>query len=245
MRSPGRAPTVRPTSCDAALCGQTRPSVERLHGDPVDAPRARDVGIGRSLDLAAHESDHRPTGLVERAHEVERTRRPEVAPPRLGDPVRVGVLQPRLGGACLRQRVEEGPEPVGESAKHRVGERHGALEPRTAHELDRLVHRGVARDAFDEPELVRAETKGSSYGRVETVDAPSAERLDRVVERADALDGAEGESLRERSITLVELGSGGTKCAICVRAVLEHAHEDVERRDACRAYRRRPRSHAS
>ena len=117
--------------------------------------------------------------------------------------------------------------------------------PRTADELDRLVHRGVARDAVDEPELVRTETEGSSHGRVETVDAPSAELLDRVVERADALDGAEGEPLRERSITLVELGSGGTKCAIRVRPVLEHAHEDVERRDACRAYGRRPRSHAS
>ena len=112
-------------------------------------------------------AERRVTRLVQRAHEVERTCRPEVAPPRLGDPVRVGVLEPRLGGACLRQRVEERPDPVGEPAKHGVGERHGALEPRTADELDRLVHRRVARDAVDEPELVRTETEGSSHRRVE------------------------------------------------------------------------------
>ena len=153
--------------------------------------------------------------------------------------------QPRLCGACLRQSVEERRDPLGEPAKYRVGERHGALEPRTAHELDRLVDRRVACDAFHEPELVRTEAKGGSHGCVETVDAASAERLDRMVERPDPLDGAEGESLRQRSITLVELGSGATKRAICVRTVLEHALEDVERRDACRAYRRRPRSHAS
>ena len=155
------------------------------------------------------------------------------------------MLEPRLGGACVRQRIEERSDPLGETTEHGVGERHGALEACTADELDRLVHRGVARDAVDEPELVRTETEGSSHRRVETVDATAAELLDRVVERADALDRTEREPLRERSITLVEASRNRTKRAICVRLVLEHPHEDVERRDACRAYGRRPRSHAS
>jgi hypothetical protein len=77
------------------------------------------------------------------------------------------------------------------------------------------------------------------------MNAASAELLDRVVERAHALDRTEGEPLGERSITLVEVGSSGTKRAIRIRLVVEHPHEDVERRDACRAYGRRPRSHAS
>ena len=66
-----------------------------------------------------------------------------------------------------------------------------------------------------------------------------------MVERSHALDGTEREPLRERAITLVEGGRRRSERTIRVRLVLEHAQEDVERRDARGAYGRSPRSHAS
>ena len=75
--------------------------------------------------------------------------------------------------------------------------------------------------------------------------APATERLDRVVERSHALDSTERQPLRERAITLVEGGRRRSESTIRVCLVLEHAPEDVERRDASGAYGRSPRSHAS
>ena len=80
---------------------------ERGLVDPVDVPRAGNVGVGRAGDLAAHETDDGLPRLVERAHELESVDRAEVAPPRLGNPVRVGVLQRGLGRRPFRAERRE------------------------------------------------------------------------------------------------------------------------------------------
>ena len=138
-----------------------------------------------------------------------------------------------------------GADAVRDAAQHGVRERHCPLEAGAADELDGLVDRRVAGDPVDEPELVGAESERRSDGRVEAAYGPTAEGLDRVVERSDALDGTERQPLRERAIALVECCSRRSERTIRVRPVLEHAQEDVERRDAGGAYGRSPRSHAS
>ena len=67
--------------------------------------------------------------------------------------------------------------------------------PARAHELHRLVHRRVRRDAVHEGELVGAEPERGAHRRVELAHRPPAERLDRVVERPDALHRPVGELL--------------------------------------------------
>ena len=99
--------------------------------------------------------------------------------------------------------VEQRRDPVGEPAHHGVRERHGALEPGAADELDRLV-RGRMRRGVGVAELVRAEPQRRAHGRIELAHRPLAERLDRVVERPHALHGAVREPLRERALALVE-----------------------------------------
>ena len=245
MRSPSLAPTASPTSCEAALCGQMPALGQRHLVHSLDVPGAGDDRIGRAVDLAAHEAHHRPSRLVRRAHERERVLGAEVAPPRLRDPVRIRVLECGLRRCRLGQLVEQPRDSVCEPAKHGVRERDRALEPGAPNELDRLVDGRVPRDAVDEAELVRAEAERGSHRRVEAVDAPASERLDRVVERAGALHRAEREPLRERAVAIVESSGGGPEGSIGVGVVLEHAHEHVVRGGARRAYCRRPRSHAS
>ena len=150
----------------------------------------RGLRIRRSVDLARDEPDDGRAGLVLRTHEFPRTVRPELLPPGLRDPVRIRVRERRLGRRRVGQRLDERADPVREPAEHGVRERHRPLETGTSHELDRLVHRGVARDPVDERELIRAEAKRSPHGSIESRDASSAERLDRVVERPGALDRA-------------------------------------------------------
>jgi hypothetical protein len=99
---------------------------------------------------------------------------------------------------------------------------------------------GAAREA----ELVRAEAERRPHRRIEPGDAAATKGLDRVVERARALNGSVGKPLRERTVPLVELGRGGSQRLIGVRPVLGDAQEDPEGRRAGRAHRR-PRSHAS
>ena len=151
----------------------------------------------------------------------------------------------RLGRRRVGQRRDERADPVREPAQDGVRERHRPLETGTSHELDRLVHRRVARDPVDERELIRAEAKRRPDGSIESRDPSSAERLDRVVERADALDRAVREPLGERAVAFVQPGDRRPESAVRVRVVLEDAQQDVESRGACRAYGRRPRSHAS
>ena len=126
----------------------------------------------------------------------------------------------------LGELLEKRGDAVGEPAKHGVRERDGTLQTRAPDELDGLVHCRVPGDALDEAELVGAESQRRSHRRVEPVDSPAPEPLDRVVERARALHGAVREPLRERSVTVVETGHGGAQCSIRVRAFLEHANED-------------------
>ena len=71
-----------------------------------------------------------------------------------------------------------------------------------------------------------------------------AERLDRVVERPRALDGAVREPPCERAVTIVQVLGGAAQRAVGVRAVLEDAHEHLVRRAPGRRYLS-PRSHAS
>jgi len=73
---------------------------------------------------------------------------------------------------------------------------------------------------------------------------PAAEHLDGVVERPHALHRAEGEPLGECPISVVEPRGGCSQRAVGVRAVLEDAEQDLERRASRGAYLS-PRSHAS
>ena len=144
----------------------------------------------------------------------------------------------------LRERLEQVADSVGQPPENRVRERDRPREPCRPHELDRLVHGGVARDAVDEAELVRAQPQRRSDRRVEPVHLSPSERLDRVIERPHPLHGAVGEALRERAVPLVQPGRGGAERVIGVRVVFEDAQEDLVRRPPRRAYLS-PRSHAS
>ena len=66
-----------------------------------------------------------------------------------------------------------------------------------------------------------------------------------MVERPPALDGAEGEALREAAIAVVERLGRAAERTVRIGALLEDAQEHLERRRPGGAYRRRPRSHAS
>ncbi len=207
-------------------------------------PGTGDLRIRGSLDLAADESDDPLRGLVLGAHERERVLPAEVAPPHLGYPVGIRVLQRGFRGRDVAEPVEERRQSVGEPAQDRVREGDRPLEPRAAHELDRLVHRRVARNPVHESELVRTEPQRSSHGRVETADRAPAKLLDRVVERPHPLHRAESQPLRECAVARVQPFRSRPERAVGVRIVLEDPKEDVERRPPGRAYLS-PRSHAA
>ena len=120
-REPGelRAGALRP---DAALG-------ERRLVDVLDVPGSGDVRIGHAVDLAADEPDDGRRCLVLGAHQRQRALRAEVAPPRLGDPVRVRVRDGGLLPRRVRQRLDARAALVGEAAENGVRERHGPLEP--------------------------------------------------------------------------------------------------------------------
>ena len=124
-RGPPRAPARRPGR-RARRPGSPRPA----------RPRSRRA-------TSAHDRLGR---LVLRPHQRERLVRAEVAPPDLRDPVGVRVPERRLGGrplAAARRAARAIP-----SATRRATAFVNATaraSPACAHELDRLVHRGVAR----------------------------------------------------------------------------------------------------
>jgi hypothetical protein len=93
--------------------------------------------------------------------------------------------------------------------------------------------------------LIRAEPQRSTHRRIETGNASSAERLDRVVEGSGPLNCPECQSLSERAITRVEAGRSRSERTVGIRSLLEYAQENVERRGAGGSYDRSPRSHAS
>ena len=201
-RSPSCEPTTRPASCEPRLCGQIRPSATARSSTRSTRIGAGEVGrLGAERRLAAHEPDDRLERLVHRAHQRERVVVAEIALEGLGDPVGIRLLERAVG-----ERVEQRADAFGEPAHDRVRERHRALEPRAAHELDRLV-RGRVRRGVRVAELVRAEAERRAHRRIELAHRPLAERVDRVVERAHALHGAVGEPLRERALALVEVAS--------------------------------------
>ena len=210
--------------------------------DALDAVRAGKVGrLGAGRRVALDEADDRLERLVHRPHQRERVGGAEVAHPDVVDPVGIGLLQRAVG-----QAVEQRPDALGEPSHDRVRERHGALEARAADELDRLVRRGVRR-RLRVRELVRAETERRAHRRVELVHRPLAQRLDRVVERAHALDRAVRETVRERALAFVEIGRGAAEDAVGVRLLLEHAQQHLVRDAAGRrdAHARRPRTYSS
>ena len=145
-------------------------------------------------------------GLVLRAHERERLLRAEVAPPRLGDPVRVRVLQRGLARASPPGATSSsGRDPVGEPPQHGVRERDGPLEPGTrARARPTRSRRRSAATPSTKPSWYAPSRSAARTGGSRRCDAATAERLDRVVERPHALHGAEREPLRERAIALVE-----------------------------------------
>ena len=186
-------------------------------------------------------SDNDRRRLVLRPHQGQRLLFAEIAPPELPDPVGVGVLERALG-----ERGEERLDPVREPPEHGVRERDRPLEPGRAHELDRLVHGGVARHAVQVAELERAEPERRQHRRIELAHRPLAERLDRMVERPLPLDRAEGELPRERAVAVVEVGRGAAQRPVGVRTLLGDAQEDVEGGPpGGRDLHRRPRTKAS
>ncbi len=162
-RRPSR-PTS-PASCEPALCGQTRPSASALSstcstcqapgtsgsGTPSISPRTSRTTVGGSLVLGPHQ---RPRRLGA-----------EIAPPRLRDPVGIGVRERGLLPGRVRQRLDACSALVGEAAQHGVRERDRPLEARPAHELDGLVDRGVPRHPVQERELERTEPQGRAHRR--------------------------------------------------------------------------------
>ena len=215
--------------------------------DAVDDPGAGDQRVLAPLDRAANEPHGGLRFLVLRGHQRARGVRPQLAPPRLRHPVGVRVAQCRLCRRALGKRYAEVACAVREPPEHRIRERHRPLEPRLPHELDRLVDGRVARHAVHERQLVRAESEGIADGAVELPHGALPERLDRVVERARPLNGAEREPPGEGAIALVERSRLGPQHPVCIGVVLEDPPHDGERDPPGRRHgaHRRPRRQAS
>ncbi len=232
-RADGEPCQLRPAALRPDRPGGKGPLV-----DPLDAVRARQVG--RLTRRVTPDEPHDRLGrLVLCAHERERVLLAEIAAPDVPDPVGIGVLE-----RPLRERREQRREAVGEAAQHGVREGDRTLEPGAPDELHGLVHGGVAGDALDVAELVRAEPERCANGRVEPRHRPPCERLDGVVDRPDALHRAVGEPPGQREVAVVQALGRGAERPVGVGVVLEHAPQHLVGGRAGRAYRR-PRSHAS
>ncbi len=227
VRSPSREPTARPASCDPRLCGQTRPSASAGSSIRVDAVRVRDVRRV-AVDLAADEPHDRLRRIVLGAHERECVLFPPLPPPGLGDPVGIGMGESSLRGSPCGKVPEREPPQDG------VRELHGPFQPRLADELHGLAHRRIGGDRIQVGELVGADPESGAHRRVELAHRAAADLLERVVERADALDGAVGDPLGQRAVALVEAGGGGCESAVGVGVLLEDAEDDVVGDTACR-----------
>ena len=173
---------------------QLRRTAHRSH--PLDVDRLDDIGAGHVGRLAdrlggAHLERGR---LVLRAHQGERILVAEVARPDLGDPVGIRLLDRPFG-----KRRDEALQALREAPHDGVRERHRALEPRLAHELDRVVDDRVL-GLIGECELVRAQPQRSlDRSTVELAHGTLAELLDAEVESAGALYGPVREGVaRER-----------------------------------------------
>ena len=245
MRSPSRAATTSAGELGAAALRPDEPGFDRLLVDAVDVQRVRQVRIGTPVDvarLAAVDPDDPLRRLVLCAHQCERVVTAELLPPELGDPVRIRVLQCGVLRRFLAEPGEQRFDSLREPSHDGVREGDRALQASPAHELHRLVDRRVRRD-LGVAELVRAEPQRSPDRWIELAHGTLAERPDRMVERADALHGSEGEALRQRAVARVEARRCAAEHAIGVRVVLEDAQHDLVRRLARR--HRRPRRNSS
>ena len=134
-----------------------------------------------------------------------------------------------VGGERRRHLVLRGDP---DEPQDGVRERDRPLEPGTADELDRLVHRRVARHAVEVPELEGTEAERGPHRRVELPHRPLPQRLERVVERPHPLHRPVRELPRERPVALVEPRRGAAEGPVGVRLLLEHAPDHLERRQA-------------
>ena len=91
----------------------------------------------------------------------------------------------------------------------------------------RLVRGRVRRDRVEVAELVRAEAQSGTHRRVELPHGPAAERLDRVVERTDALHRPVGDLHCEGPVALVEALRQRTERAVRVGVLLEDPPDDL------------------
>ena len=149
------------------------------------------------------------------------------------------------GRRLVVQAREQAGEALGQAPHDRVREGDGALEAGRPDELDGLVHGRVRRDAVHEGELVGAQAERRAHGRVELAHRPAAERLDRVVERADALHRPVGELLREGAVARVEPLRRAAEGPVGVRTLLEDPLDDPGRDRRAPAHLRRPRRYSS
>jgi len=156
-----------------------------------------------------------------------------------GDPVGIRLLD-----WTFRERRDQAVEALREPAHHSVRERHRALEPRLAHELDRVVDDRVL-GLVGERELVRAQPQRSLDRPIELAHGTLAELLDAEVERAGALHGPVREALRERAVTRVKPFHGRGECAVGVGLLFEDTPDDVVRGLTRRRDHRRPRRNSS
>ena len=193
------------------------PALQPFGRDRVDHKRP----LGR-----AHRDLRR---LVLRAHQRPRAIRAQLPPPGLRNPVRVGVQERSCGRRLLVEAREQVREPLREPPEHRVGERDGALEPGSPHELDGLVHRGVRRDAVQECELVGPGAERGANGWVELSHRPAPQRLDRMVERPHPLHGAVRDLLRKGPVARVQALRGAPERPVGVGAFLEDPLDDPGR----------------
>ena len=89
----------------------------------------------------------------------------------------------------------------------------------------------MRRHAIGVEQLVRTEAQRVAHGRLEIGGLTAAERDEDVVERAAALDGAEGEPRGERAVARIELEAARLRGqrAVCPRAALLDAAEHAQR----------------
>ena len=135
-------------------------------------------------------------GLVVGRHQRPRGLGAERLPPQLRDPLGVRVAQRGGLRGVLGQRLDDRARLPRGPAQDGVDEA-GAAARLGLGELDGLPHRRVGGHAIEVGELERAEPQRGHHGGLEAVDRAVRERLDDVVERGAALDGAVRELGRE------------------------------------------------
>ncbi len=165
------------------------------------------MSVASPLDLRRARAARRsPATRSGRRISAQRLVRAELAPPGLGDPVGVGVLERGLVRPCASGRAAI-RSPSSSASRRITAFANGTARSRPARRTSSTDSLTAAcrRHRVEVAELVGAEPKRRPDGRVELAHGPAADRLERVVERADALHGAVREPLGERAVARVEL----------------------------------------